>query len=268
MALQSQVYLSTAAAVAGDKATPDQSIYTPYNFLAESDVSVGQFVFRSATDGMATGVDGTAATLLGFVERVINYPNYTVTEEGTLVVPNGFPLTVAVQGDYYVSAPYAVSIGDSVTIDSTGALVSGGSISTGWVYKTAGAEGDLVIISNWGVVSSGGGSGDYMAADFSNATGVLGVSHGGTGATTEVGLKSDIETLLGLGGLATKDQVDLSSDVTGVLGVASGGTGNATGNAASADKLSTERTITLTGAVSGSAGFDGSADVTINTTGE
>ncbi|MGR1806697.1 hypothetical protein ACUX4S_17745 [Salmonella enterica] len=37
-------------------------------------------------------------------------------------------------------------------------------------------------------------------------------------------------------------------------------------NAETADKLSTARTITLTGAVTGSASFDGSANVTIETT--
>lgn len=37
-------------------------------------------------------------------------------------------------------------------------------------------------------------------------------------------------------------------------------------NAETADKLSTARTITLTGAVTGSASFDGSANVTIATT--
>ncbi|HIA4893262.1 TPA: Decoration protein, partial [Salmonella enterica] len=37
-------------------------------------------------------------------------------------------------------------------------------------------------------------------------------------------------------------------------------------NAETADKLSTARTITLTGAVTGSTSFDGSANVTIATT--
>lgn len=41
-----------------------------------------------------------------------------------------------------------------------------------------------------------------------------------------------------------------------------------TGNAASASKLQTKRTITLTGAVNGSAEFDGSGDITITTTGD
>lgn len=42
--------------------------------------------------------------------------------------------------------------------------------------------------------------------------------------------------------------------------------GNVTGNASTASKLSTARTINLTGAVSGSAKFDGSGDVNISTT--
>ena len=37
-------------------------------------------------------------------------------------------------------------------------------------------------------------------------------------------------------------------------------------NSATADKLTTARTITLTGAVKGSASFDGSGNITINTT--
>lgn len=38
------------------------------------------------------------------------------------------------------------------------------------------------------------------------------------------------------------------------------------GNAATADKLKTARTITLTGAVTGNGSFDGSGDVSIATT--
>ena len=63
---------------------------------------------------------------------------------------------------------------------------------------------------------------------------------------------------------ATMSHTHTASDVSsGVLPVARGGTGNATGNAATATRLKTARTVTLTGAVTGSASFDGSADVTI-----
>lgn len=305
MALQSQVYTSYAVAVPGDKATPDQSIYTSFNFLVGEDagINVGQFVFRdAATQGVAMATSGTAQTLLGFVERVINYPNYNVASEGTLTVPKGYALTIAVRGDYYVAAPATVAIGDAVTVDETGAIVSGGAINTGWSYKTAGDAGDIVIISNWTPpvsASDGASSNSYMLTDFSNAEGALGWEHGGTSNTTQEGLKTDMENLLDisqyaktedlagyattasvnsaladyaktedLGELATKDQVDLTSDVTGTLPTTSGGTGNTTGNAATATRLATARTITLEGTANGSASFDGSANITITTTGE
>ena len=56
---------------------------------------------------------------------------------------------------------------------------------------------------------------------------------------------------------------DINPGVTGVLPITNGGTGNATGKASSADKLATARTISLSGDVSGSVSFDGSADVSI-----
>ena len=92
MPLQSQVNLSVAPGVAGDKATPDQSIYTPLNPLAAVALPVGRFVFPVVDSGVidntqATNVAGTATAVLGFVERVINYVNYEIFSDGTLTVP-------------------------------------------------------------------------------------------------------------------------------------------------------------------------------------
>lgn len=50
---------------------------------------------------------------------------------------------------------------------------------------------------------------------------------------------------------------------TSILPIAKGGTGNATGNATTATKLATARTITVAGDATGSASFDGSANATI-----
>ena len=102
MPLQSQVNLSVAPGVAGDKATPDQSIYTPLNPLAAVALPVGRFVFPVVDSGVidntrATNVAGTATAVLGFVERVINYVNYELLSDGTLTVPAGSNLTVAVK---------------------------------------------------------------------------------------------------------------------------------------------------------------------------
>lgn len=52
---------------------------------------------------------------------------------------------------------------------------------------------------------------------------------------------------------------------SGILPIARGGTGNTTGNAATATKLQTARTLTLSNDVTGSATFDGSANKTITT---
>ena len=80
MPLQKQINLYVAPGVAGDKATPDQSVYTPLNPLAEVALPVGGFVFPVIEDGVrdnsrATNVAGTATEVLGLVERVINYVN-------------------------------------------------------------------------------------------------------------------------------------------------------------------------------------------------
>ena len=99
MPLQKQVNLSVAPGIAGDKATPDQSVYTPLNPLAAVALPVGRFVFPVVSSGVidntrATNVAGEATEVLGFVERVINYVNYDVFSDGTLVVPEGSNLTV------------------------------------------------------------------------------------------------------------------------------------------------------------------------------
>ena len=53
MALQKQVNLSYAPGVPGDKATPDQSVYTPLNPLAAVELPVGRFVFPVVASGVA-----------------------------------------------------------------------------------------------------------------------------------------------------------------------------------------------------------------------
>lgn len=71
------------------------------------------------------------------------------------------------------------------------------------------------------------------------------------------------------GDYAAASHTHAAADVSsGVLPVARGGTGNATGNAATATRLRNARTVTLTGAVTGSASFDGSEDVTITCEGQ
>lgn len=225
--LQSQVNTDLAAAVPGQKATPDQSIYTPNNFVAgQNGTQVGTFCWidgsnPGAVDGTTSGADAP----LGFVERVISTYMYDVTESGTLTVPAGQAVTVAVRGDYWVQTTESATVGGQVYVDKTNgnilsAVGSNGIACPGWVFRTAGDADDMVIISNWGVAPAAAAAATG-AVDLSNVTGTLAIANGGTGATSA----EAAFTALGGGDIGKLSTVDLTSNVSGVLPVANGGTG-------------------------------------------
>lgn len=163
MGLQKQVNLYRAAGVQGDKATPNQSIYFPKQMVAEGDVTVGTFVFygtdasKQASNSKTGGTGGTAADLIGFVERVINYANYDVTSEGTLIVPNKSTLTIAMCGDYWATATTAATPRQKVFVNPTTGAIStaaaggtvSGAVETPWTVIQGGEAGTPILISNW-----------------------------------------------------------------------------------------------------------------------
>lgn len=160
MGLQKQVNLYRAAGVQGDKATPNQSIYFPKQMVAEGDVTVGTFVFYgtdASKQASNSKTGGTAADLIGFVERVINYANYDVTSEGTLIVPNKSTLTIAMCGDYWATATTAAAPRQKVFVNPTTGAIStaaaGGTVEsaveTPWTVIQGGEAGTPILISNW-----------------------------------------------------------------------------------------------------------------------
>ncbi len=159
MPLQTKVNRYLALGVPGAKATPDQSVYTPVNPLASKALPVGGFVFPVVEESVidntrATNVAGSATEVLGFAERVINYVNWNLLDDGTLTVPEGAALTVAVRGDYWAVSSTAATVGQKVLASTADGSISTGTpdathLDTGWVVKTPGAAGEPIIISNW-----------------------------------------------------------------------------------------------------------------------
>lgn len=180
MGPQKVVGFYNAPAVAGDMATPDQAIYQACNYTAEgSGVKVGKFVFAGTNP--ATQAKATGTVVLGLVQRVINYVNMNLVSGGTLELPEGSTLTVAVKGDFWIEATGSATVGQKVLVDKTdgsisfGTAASGNKLDTGFVVKTpASASGDMIIISNWGL----------GVTDLGSAGGVLGVANGGTGLSS------------------------------------------------------------------------------------
>lgn len=158
MAFQSQVNLYTAEGVAGDLATPDQAVYTPQNFLVGSGgMEVGKFAFADSTSASTIAKKTGTGKPLGIVQRVINYANYELTEAGSMLLPQGAPLTIVVKGDVWMTAPSSATVGKkvfvnnstgAVTLNSAGASVTS-STETDWVVKTPATSGGMMIVSNW-----------------------------------------------------------------------------------------------------------------------
>lgn len=158
MAFQSQVNLYTAEGVAGDLATPDQAVYTPQNFLVGSGgVEVGKFAFADSSNPATVAKKSGTGKPLGIVQRVINYANYELTEAGSMLLPQGAPLTIVVKGDVWMTAPSSATVGKkvfvnnstgAVTLNSAGASVTS-STETDWVVKTPATSGGMMIVSNW-----------------------------------------------------------------------------------------------------------------------
>ena len=77
------------------------------------------------------------------------------TSDGQLTYERGELVTVAIRGDFFVTATGSATAGQSVNVNTTtGAMTYGtagsGEIATGWTVTEGGTTGDLIVISNHG----------------------------------------------------------------------------------------------------------------------
>ena len=160
--MQKSVDLVVKKGFDGQRVTTDQNIYTCENYLSEGTVKAGTFAFKGSASGNGEQfgvVSATGTALVGFVERVVD-ASIAPTVEATDVYPAGFPVTVALKGQFYVTANSTVSAGMSVFVKGdTGAIsfasqTSGDSIDTGFKVvlpdgKTSANNGDVIVIEKF-----------------------------------------------------------------------------------------------------------------------
>lgn len=172
---QGQVNILPAIGVPGQHMSTNPLVSTQKGYCAADTVTIGGFVWAAievstVTPSLTVGKDnadkndafvkstGTGAPL-GFAVREITNPlGYNQPASNT--VPKGFPVSVAVKGDFAVITRTAATVGQSVfavladgsiKTDKAGGNVDG-AIETN--YKVVninggGAVGDIIVISNW-----------------------------------------------------------------------------------------------------------------------
>lgn len=167
---QGQVNTLPAIGVPGQHMSTNPLVSTQKGYCAADTVTIGGFVWEATVKdndaGEATVKDndafvqsnGTGAPL-GFAVREITNPlGYNQPASNT--VPKGFPVSVAVKGDFAVVTKTDATVGQSVF-----AVLADGTIKTGQAgdevdgavktdYKVVninggGAAGDIIVISNW-----------------------------------------------------------------------------------------------------------------------
>lgn len=160
---QEQVNILPAIGVPGQHMSTNPLVSTQKSYFAADTVTIGGFVWAVTVDESDAFVKSTGTGTdapLGFAVREITNPlGYNQPASNT--VPKGFPVSVAVKGDFaVVSTGTAATVGQSVF-----AVLEDGSIKTGQKgdnvagavetdYKVVninggGAVGDIIVISNW-----------------------------------------------------------------------------------------------------------------------
>lgn len=157
---QKQVNILPAIGVPGQHMSTNPLVSTQEGYCAADTVTIGGFVWAVSEKNNNAFVKSTGKDApLGFAVREITNP-LGYNESASNTVPKGFPVSVAVKGDFAVITGTAATVGQSVfavlengTIktDATGQTVDG-AVETD--YKVVninggGAAGDIIVISNW-----------------------------------------------------------------------------------------------------------------------
>lgn len=160
---QGQVNILPAIGVPGQHMSTNPLVSTQKGYRAADTVTIGGFVWVATVkdnDANDAFVKSTGEGVpLGFAVREITNP-LGYNESASNTVPKGFPVSVAVKGDFAVITGTTATVGQSVfAVHADGSIKTGkkGEIkndATETDYKVVnvnggGAEGDIIVISNW-----------------------------------------------------------------------------------------------------------------------
>lgn len=160
-----QVNILPAIGVPGQHMSTNPLVSTQKGYCAADTVTIGGFVWAvtvkekdASKSSSLVKSTGTGAPL-GFAVREITNP-LGYNESASNTVPKGFPVSVAVKGDFAVITATTATVGQSVF-----AVFKDGTIKTGTAgdkledavetdYKVVninggGNVGDIIVISNW-----------------------------------------------------------------------------------------------------------------------
>lgn len=157
---QGQVNILPAIGVPGQHMSTNPLVSTQKGYCAADTVNIGGFVWAVTGKENDAFVKSTGeGAPLGFAVREITNP-LGYNESASNTVPKGFPVSVAVKGDFAVVTGTTATVGQSVF-----AVLADGSIKTCNTgdsvddavktdYKVVninggGAVGDIIVISNW-----------------------------------------------------------------------------------------------------------------------
>lgn len=154
---QGQVNILPAIGVPGQHMSTNPLVSTQKGYCAADTVTIGGFVWAVDENDAFVKSTGTGAPL-GFAVREITNPlGYNQPASNT--VPKGFPVSVAVKGDFAVITGTVATVGQSVfAVFADGSIktdTAGGTVEDAIEtdYKVVnihggGAVGDIIVISN------------------------------------------------------------------------------------------------------------------------
>lgn len=158
---QGQVNILPAIGVPGQHMSTNPLVSTQKGYCAADTVTIGGFVWAATEkkDNDAFVKSTGEGAPLGFAVREITSP-LGYNESASNTVPKGFPVSVAVKGDFAVVTGTNAAVGQSVfAVFADGTIKTNTADSTveGAVktdYKVVninggGAAGDIIVISNW-----------------------------------------------------------------------------------------------------------------------